>query len=155
MVITKEASNQLSALTAIINKLTSPAIHAKYSALLDSVGDMLYTNMPVSDITSLVKGQLANSRSWNIQTYSTGAEPDSRLCQHFGSYRSVSLLYQADVDIARQLAKKIINGDIFDAQEYYDEEISKVSNPTGLMSLPNTSKSSSTNKRRNFCCHIN
>ena len=107
---------------------------------------MLYTNMPVSDITSLVKGQLANSRSWNIQTYSTGAEPDSRLCQHFGSYRSVSLLYQADVDIARQLAKKIINGDIFDAQEYYDEEISKVSNPTGLMSLPNTSKSSSTNK---------
>lgn len=138
--------NQLAALTAIINKLTSPAILAKYSALLDSVGDMLYTNMPVSDITSLVKGQLANSRSWNIQTYSTGAEPDSRLCQHFGSYRSVSLLYQADVDIAKQLAKKIINGDIFDAQEYYDEEISKVSNPTGLMSLPNTSKSSSTNK---------
>ena len=38
-------------------------------------------------------------------------------------YHSVSLLYQADVDIARQLAKKIINGDIFDAQEYYDEEI--------------------------------
>jgi len=34
----------------------------------------------------------------------------------------ISLLYQADVDIAKQLAKKIINGDIFDAQEYYDEE---------------------------------
>lgn len=118
--------NQLAALTGVINKLTSPAILTKYSAILDSVGEMILTSMPTSDITALVRGQLADTRGWNIQSYSVGAEPDSMYCLQLGNNASVSKLFTGDVEIAKRLIDKIENGEIFDVNEYYDSEVKNI-----------------------------
>ena len=73
------------------------------SAILDSVGEMILTSMPTSDITALVRGQLADTRGWNIQSYSVGAEPDSMYCLQLGKNASVSKLFTGDVEIAKRL----------------------------------------------------
>lgn len=127
--------NQLSALTGVISKITSPAILTRYSSILDSVGDMILTSMPTSDITALVKGQLADTRGWNVQSYSVGAEPDSLPSLWMGTNASMSKLYTGDVEIAKQLIDKIEQGEIFDVNEYYEAEVKNIPNYNSFYKL--------------------
>lgn len=144
--------NQLAALTGVINKLSSTAVLSRYSSILNSVGEMILTSMPASDITSLVKGQLADTRGWNIQTFSIQAEPDSLYSPGNGDFASMSKLYKSDVDVAKKLIDKIENGETFDLDEFYEEETKNVTTIEYLNVTdssrrnPSTSSSSSTQK---------
>lgn len=135
--------NQLSALTAVIKKLTSPAILTKYSSILDSVGNMILTSMPTSDITALVKGQLADTREWNVQKFSVGAEPDSLPSLWLGHNASMSKLYTGDVEMAKKLIDKIENGDVFNVDEYYEAEVKNIPNYNSFYKLNGISSNSS------------
>lgn len=135
--------NQLAALTGVINKLTSPAILTKYNSILDSVGNMILTSMPTSDITALVRGQLADTREWNVQKFSVGAEPDSLPSLWLGHNASMSKLYTGDVEIAKKLIDKIENGDVFDVEEYYDSEVKNIPNYNSFYKINESSSSSS------------
>ncbi len=134
--------NQLAALTGVINKLTSPAILTKYNSILDSVGEMILTSMPTSDITALVKGQLADTRGWNVQKFSVGAEPDSLHSLQLGTNASMSKLYTGDVEIAKRLIDKIENGDVFDVDEYYESEVKNIPNYNSFYKINESSSSS-------------
>lgn len=137
--------NQLSALTAVIKKLTSPAILTKYSSILDSVGNMILTSMPTSDITALVKGQLADTREWNVQKFSVGAEPDSLPSLWLGHNASMSKLYTGDVEMAKKLIDKIENGDVFNVDEYYEAEVKNIPNYNSFYKLNGISSNNSSN----------
>lgn len=68
--------NQMKVLTAIINKMTSPAIITNFSSILNSLEGSFQTNMTSNEITSLVKMQLKDMSSWDIeqmQVTGTGA----------------------------------------------------------------------------------
>lgn len=60
--------NQQLVLEAIINKALSPTIITKYSGLLNSVEGSFITNMEDKDITSIIKKQLDNNKSWSFET---------------------------------------------------------------------------------------
>ncbi len=62
----------------MIEKATSPAILTNYSAILDAVSDMMYTNMPTESIQQLIKDQLSDSTPWNVQSYSLTFTPETR-----------------------------------------------------------------------------
>lgn len=141
--------NQLAALTGVINKLTSPAILTKYSSILDSVGEMILTSMPTSDITALVRGQLADTRGWNVQKFSVGAEPDSLHSLQLGTNASMSKLYTGDVEIAKKLIDKIENGDVFDVDEYYDSEVKNIPNYDSFYKINESSSSSGSSSNNN------
>jgi LCP family protein required for cell wall assembly len=111
--------NQSAAITAIINKATSPSILGNYSSVLSAVSDMILTNMPTSTITALIKGQLSNGTSWNVQSYSVSGTPVKRDCTVYGlSQKSVDLPDYDTVNIACDLINKINNGEVFDVDEY-------------------------------------
>lgn len=84
--------------------------------------------MPTSDITALVKGQLADTREWNVQKFSIGAEPDSLPSLQLGTNASMSKLYTGDVEMAKKLIDKIENGDVFNVDEYYEAEVKNIPN---------------------------
>lgn len=68
--------NQMKVLTAIINKMTSPAIITNFSGIINSLEGSFQTNMTSNEITSLVKMQLKDMISWDIeqmQVTGTGA----------------------------------------------------------------------------------
>jgi anionic cell wall polymer biosynthesis LytR-Cps2A-Psr (LCP) family protein len=81
--------DQMIAIKGIFAKATSPAIITNYSSVLDSVSNMLTTNMPTSAITALVKDTLNDSTAWNIQSYNVTGTGDTKHCELFGDYRSV------------------------------------------------------------------
>lgn len=67
--------NQMLVLEAIIDKAISPKIITKYNSLLNSVSDSIITNIDQKSITKLIKKQIKNNSSWDIETYSvTGTD---------------------------------------------------------------------------------
>ncbi len=115
--------NQSAAISAIIDKATSPAILSNYSAVLNSVSDMILTNMSASTMTALIKGQLANATAWNVQSYSTEGTPAFRDCTVYNlSQKSVVLPDYDSVNTAIELINKVINGDVFSVEEYLAEK---------------------------------
>ena len=101
--------------------------------------------MPTSDITALVKGQLADTREWNVQKFSIGAEPDSLPSLQLGTNASMSKLYTGDVEMAKKLIDKIENGDVFNVDEYYEAEVKNIPNYNSFYKLNGISSNNSSN----------
>lgn len=59
--------NQQKVLEAMINKMMSPAIITNYSSILDNIDGSFETNMTSDEITSLIRMQLNDMASWDIQ----------------------------------------------------------------------------------------
>lgn len=62
--------NQLEVIKGIFNKAISPKILTSYSKILDEVSDCIQTNLSYDDITGLVKMQLSDGASWQIDNFS-------------------------------------------------------------------------------------
>ncbi len=62
--------NQMTVLSAIIDKATSPAIITGYSSIMSTVGDTFQSNMDSDEMMSLIKMQLNEGGSWNITSQS-------------------------------------------------------------------------------------
>lgn len=58
--------NQQAVLKAMINKMISPAIITNYADILDTFSGCFETNMSSKEITSLLKMQLSEMKSWDI-----------------------------------------------------------------------------------------
>lgn len=126
--------NQMAAASAIINKATSTAILSKYSALLDSISEMMLTNMPPEAITELVKAQLADNRPWNIMSYpveGTGGTKDGQLYGLKGM--SVVVPDYDSVNTAIQLISKVQNGEEFDLDEFLKEQNQEIAKPSDVI----------------------
>ncbi len=114
--------NQMALIRAMINKITSPAILANYAEIMDATTGVVYTNMPTSSLTSLVKSQFSGGGEWNIQTYSAEGTDSTATGQVYGiKGMSVVKLYDYSVKLGRDLTDKIINGDVFNVDEYVEE----------------------------------
>lgn len=59
--------NQQMVLEAMLNKMMSPAIITNYSSILDNIDGSFETNMTSDEITSLIRMQLNDMASWDIQ----------------------------------------------------------------------------------------
>lgn len=115
----QRGKNQEAALEAIIQKATSPAILTRYSTILDAVSDMMITNMPTSTISALVKGQISNGASWNIQSYSVEGKTDTADGEVWDiDGMDIVRLSDSSIQTAIELMNKIYDGDVFDVEEY-------------------------------------
>lgn len=121
--------NQAAAIKAILQKATSPAILTKYSAVLDAVSDMFLTNIPTSTISDIVKMQLSDSKSWNIQTYSINGTTEPPAGQpaaylEITGLRGASVVYPYtdSINTAIKLMSMIQNGEVFDVDEYVESQ---------------------------------
>lgn len=59
-------ANQQRVITAMLNKMMSPAIIMNYSKVLNSIDGSFETNMESSEITSLLQMQINDMASWDI-----------------------------------------------------------------------------------------
>lgn len=70
--------NQMAVVTAMIDKLTSAEVLYNYSAVLDSISGSFQTNFTSDEIYALVRQQLQNGGSWDIQSMTVTGTGDSR-----------------------------------------------------------------------------
>lgn len=105
--------NQQRVLSAMLNKMISPAIITNYSKVLKTIAGCFETNMSSNEITSLLQMQLNDMSSWDIiQIQLTG----SGKSMTGGAMMPNSKLYymipnQDSVDQATSLIKQMQNGE--------------------------------------------
>lgn len=68
--------NQMALIKAVFDKVMSPALLTNYMQVLDAVEGSFRTSVPMEVVGQLVSGQLKDSRSWNIVSYSVTGTGD-------------------------------------------------------------------------------
>ncbi len=64
----QRARNQQAVIEAIIDKITSTAILTNYTSVMNAVTESVKTNVSTDDVTSLIKQQLSDGASWDVET---------------------------------------------------------------------------------------
>ena len=73
--------NQMKVIDAMVEKLKSPALLMSFSKLMEAASDCFVTSLSQEQISALVRMQLSDLSSWNIQSYSvTGTGAKSTKC---------------------------------------------------------------------------
>ena len=114
--------NQLYMIQAILNKAMSPAILNSYSDILTEVENNFETNMQMSEITEIVKMQLADGASWNFVSYNVEGinqgTQQLRYCYSVGETPLyVTLLDEESVQGASDLMEIVLNGGVITQEQ--------------------------------------
>ncbi|MBR4866672.1 MAG: LCP family protein [Clostridia bacterium] len=108
--------NQMTMVKAVMQKAMSPAILTGYTDLMNSVADSFETSMPYEVIAELVKMQLEEGGSWNIQTYSvSGTGASKKPYSQKGNAYVMDIDYST-VDTAIAKMNQVKNGEILQAE---------------------------------------
>ncbi len=77
--------NQMRVITGIIQKVMSPSIITNYMSLLDSLHSSFQTNLTDEQMISLIRMQINDMSSWNIESISVNGTGDSLYSPIYGS----------------------------------------------------------------------
>lgn len=104
--------DQMRVLTAIINKITSPAIITNYSSVLDAIADTFQTNMNEDEIKAIINMQLDDMAGWNIKQISVSGTGGSDWTPANGFNAYVAYPNMDSVHEAVDMMKKVEQGEI-------------------------------------------
>ena len=105
--------NQMKVIDAMAEKLKSPALLMSFSKLMDAMSDCFVTSLSQEQISALVRMQLGDLSSWDIQSYSvTGTGGKSSKCY---SAKGQSLFVmkpdESSVNEAKALIAAVLGGE--------------------------------------------
>ena len=105
--------NQMKVIQAVIAKATSGStIISNYSGILSSLSGMFTTSMSMDDISLLVKMQLTDMASWNVQSYAvigTGGSSTTYSMPDLKAY--VTYPNEDSVAFGSQLIQRVLDGE--------------------------------------------
>ena len=101
----QRGKNQMLVLTAIINKLMSPALLKNPSEILDVVGSSMQTSISRNEITEAIAWQLGTGADWSISRQSVTGTGDSE--QTFSMKGTNLYVMWPDEDSVSEAAEKI------------------------------------------------
>ena len=106
--------NQMKVITALIEKMTNgTTIISKYADILDSLEGMFKTSLTMDDISMLVKMQLSDMASWNVQSFAvTGTGGHEKTYSIPGQNAYVMYPNEDVVAYAGELVDRILAGEI-------------------------------------------
>lgn len=81
----QRGKNQEAVVSAILKKVLSPAVLKNANSLIDSVSDSVETNMRKDEMTDLIRMQLEDGSSWDIQSVNAVGSGDKQACYSSGS----------------------------------------------------------------------
>ena len=104
--------NQMKVIQAVVDKLTSGKLITNYSEILDSLEGMFATNIPMQDISALVKMQLGDNAKWDVLSYSSeGYGSWEETYSMPGFELSVMIPYDEQVAHAAELIDRVLAGE--------------------------------------------
>jgi LCP family protein required for cell wall assembly len=111
--------NQMKVIQAMVDKLKSPTLLLTYSRLMSAVSDCFVTNLSSDQIAALVRMQLSDAASWNIQSMTvTGTNSTSTKCYSAkGQKLYVMLPDDTSVAQAQNLIEQVCAGEILNTAE--------------------------------------
>lgn len=106
----QRTKNQQQVLMGIIDKITSPSIITNYAAIMDSMANTFSTTMSNDEITDLIKYQLNNNPTWNMEQYMVDGTGDTLMCAELGDAASVMVPDQSTVKLAKDKISAVLAG---------------------------------------------
>lgn len=106
--------DQMRVLTAIINKITSPAIITNYSSVLDAIADTFQTNMNEDEIKAIINMQLDDMAGWKIKQISVSGTGGSDWTPANGFNAYVAYPDMDSVHEAVEMMRKIEKNEIIE-----------------------------------------
>lgn len=85
--------DQQAVLRALLEKAMSPSILTGYMGIIDSIEGNFETNMSMNQIASLVKMQLGDGASWDMETQNATGATGMEACYSSG-YQRLSVMYE-------------------------------------------------------------
>ncbi|MGM9947657.1 LCP family protein, partial [Floccifex sp.] len=107
----QRGKNQMQVMTAIIKKMVSPALLNNFSQIMNTMSDLIQTNMDMNQVFALVKDQLSNGGSWSIYQYSLNGSGGTDFAYELGDYAYVMYPDQTTIDNAKADIKSVLNGE--------------------------------------------
>lgn len=101
----QRGQNQMLVLTAILDKLQSPALLKNPSAVLDVMGSSMQTSFTTDQITDLISWQLDNGQGWEIERQAVTGTGDSQ--QTFSMKGTDLYVMWPDEEVVSEAAAKI------------------------------------------------
>ena len=92
----QRGKNQLQVIKGVFNKAISPAILTAYSDILNEIKDCVQTNLTYEDITGLVKMQLSDGASWDIDTASIRTTHRYDVCYSMSSAGKIDVAIMSE-----------------------------------------------------------
>lgn len=104
--------HQMLVIKAVVEKMSTGAIVANYSDILDSLQEMFVTDMPSDLIAGLIKDQLSTMVKWDVLTYAVAGAGGSEIPYSMpGLYAYVMYPDQGMVDYASGLIGRVLDGE--------------------------------------------
>lgn len=104
--------NQVAVIKAVFEKMMTPAILRDYTSLLNALEGSFEMSVPYDTVASIVKDQLDNSWSWDIQNYAVTGTDGYAYCYSLGDEAYVMLPNQDSVDKASSYIYEILSNQI-------------------------------------------
>lgn len=111
--------NQMKVITAVIKKLTSsPVLITKYAEIMSDMKGTFKTNMQMEEISMLVKMQLDDMASWEINSFSVNGTAGSEVTYSWAGMKLyVMHLNQKTVDHASNLINRLVTGEFLKPED--------------------------------------
>lgn len=111
--------NQMKVIQAVIGKLTtSKTLISKYGDILKSLEGMFVTNFSAEEISALVKMQLSDMATWNVQSFAvTGTGAYGETYSAPGEELYVMWPNEDTVEFAKDLIGRVMDGQTLTAED--------------------------------------
>ena len=136
--------NQMKVIDAMANKLKSPTVLMSFSKLMDAVSDCFVTSLSQEQISALVRMQLGDLASWDIESCSvTGSSGKSSQCYSAkGQSLYVMKPDESSVSKAKELIASVLGGEgtVSDTQQAPEKPDvhTPTADPHAAVSVPET-----------------
>ena len=101
--------NQQKVISAIISKVTSPEMISNFSDILGAVTSNVVTNISVEDMEAVVKMQLDDGASWDIESIQVDGTGSWDYCYSLGDANDVMIPDWSTVDTAKAKLSEILS----------------------------------------------
>lgn len=106
----QRGKHQMEVIKATVNKMTSVEMLSKYGTVLEELSWCFQTNMSSDEIYTLVRGQLASSKSWKFDNYTVTGTGSKQITYSMpGTELYVMLPNEKKVKEAKELIEAVLN----------------------------------------------
>lgn len=106
----QRTKNQQQVLMGIVREATKPSVITNYAAIMDSMANTFSTTMSNDEITDLIKYQLNNNPTWNMEQYMVDGTGDTLMCAELGDAAYVMIPDQSTVKLAKDKISAVLAG---------------------------------------------
>lgn len=106
----QRTKNQQQVLMGIVKEATKPSVITNYAAIMDTMANTFSTTMSNDEITALIKYQLNNNPTWNMEQYMVDGTGDTLMCAELGDAAYVMIPDQSTVKLAKDKISAVLAG---------------------------------------------